>query len=145
MKKSIFFGLMILVFIGSQSICAQEMVAKKYENPQWYNIVHIDYHSGTYSKALGIIDKYYRKASEKAGTNMPAMIIELNTGPYDSMAVWHMKDGIESMNWDISPDNIKWREALNEIAGGKDKADEIIKEYQSYVASSTNSIGRLRE
>lgn len=36
-----------------------------------------------------------------------------------------MKGGIEEMNWEVSPDNVKWMTALNEIAGGGDKAKAI--------------------
>lgn len=132
-----------LVFV-SQGLNAQEMTAKKYDDPQWYNVVHIDYKAGNYNKARKIVADYFMKASENAGTPGPVMVLELNSGKYDIMAVWHMKEGIESMNWDISPDNIKWRNALNELAGSPEKAGEILKEYQSYIASSSNEIARLR-
>lgn len=123
---------------------SQEMTAKKYDDPQWYNIVYVDYLPGKYSKAMNIIDTYFRPATDQANTNAPKMLIELNSGPYDVMVVWHMKDGLEGMNWEVSPDNIKWRSALNSIAGGADKAGEILQDYEACIASSSNTIGRLR-
>ncbi len=137
-------GLAVCVLFGMQDLQGQEMTAKKYENPQWYNVVYVDYKPGTYNKAMSIITDYFMKASEQAGTPQPVMAFELNSGSYDNMMVWHMKDGIESMNWDVSPDNIKWRAALNEIAGSAEKAGELLKDYQSCIASSSNTIARLR-
>lgn len=144
MKTNFLICLICFAFVGSSILYSQEMTAKKYEDPQWYNIVYIDYLPGKYNKAMSIIEEYYRPASEKANTNSPKMLIELNSGPYDVMVVWHMKEGLESMNWEVSPDNVKWRAALNEIAGGADKAGEILNEYSACIASSNNTIGRLR-
>ncbi len=135
--------LILCVLFSIKGLYAQEMEAKKFDDPQWYNIVHVDYQPGKFDKARAIIRDYFKPASVKAGTPTPVMVLALNSGPYDLMTVWHMKDGIESMNWEISPDNIKWRMALNEIAGSAEKATEIQQEYQSYIVSSSNSIGRL--
>jgi len=143
MKSIKILSLGLILIMGMQGLVAQETTAKKYDNPQWYNIVHVDYLPGKYNKARKIISDYHKKASTMAGTPGPVMILEMNSGSYDIMTVWHMKDGIESLNWVTSPDNIKWRKAMNEIAGSSEKADKIIKEYQSYIASSSNSIGRL--
>ncbi len=144
MKTIKMLSLGICLVFGFQGMFAQEMTAKKYDNPQWYNIVYVDYLPGKYNKARAIIQDYFIKASEQAGTPGPVMVLEMNSGPYDIMALWHMKDGIESMNWEVSPNDVKWRKALNEIAGSAEKASEIQKEYQSYIASSSNSIGRIR-
>lgn len=144
MKSKQFIALLCCTFFAASLMYSQEMTAKKYDDPQWYNIVYIDYLPGKYNKAMNIIDTYFRPATEKGGTNAPKMLIELNSGPYDVMVVWHMKEGLNGMNWEVSPDNIKWRAALNDIAGGVDKAGEILDEYQSCIASSNNTIGRLR-
>ncbi|UJH67770.1 hypothetical protein [Allomuricauda sp. SCSIO 65647] len=144
MKSIKIIGLGICLLFGVQDLLSQEMASKKYDNPQWYNIVYVDYKPGTYDKAQSIIQDYFIKASEKAGTPQPVMALELNSGSYDSMLLWHMKEGVEGMNWDISPDDVKWRTALNEIAGSAEKASEILKDYQSCIASSSNTIARLR-
>ena len=128
MKRLLLLPMIILVamFIKPVSTQAQaDMVAKKYENPRWKNVVLIDYKPGKFNRARQIIMDYYVKANEKAGVSGPSLVVELHTGSWDMMAVWDMKEGIESMNWDVSPDNVKWREALNEIAGGADKAQAI--------------------
>lgn len=144
MKKLLLICILLGCFAGLDKVCAQEMSAKKYENPQWYNIVFIDYKPGMYDKAQKIIRDYFIKASEKAGTSGPSMVLVLHSGPFDQMALWSMEGGIEDMNWDVSPDNVKWRNALNDLAGGADKAGKIIEDYQACIASSRNAIGRVR-
>ncbi len=57
----------------------------------------------------------------------------MTTGDYDLLVIWHMKGGINDMTWDTSPDNIAWRSALDELSGGKEKAQKIIEQYRSYI------------
>ena len=127
-------------FIQAQS----DATPKKYENPEWKNVVLIDYKPGKSGRAREIIQEYFIKANEMSGVSGPSLVVELETGGWDTMAVWDMKDGIESMNWDVSPDNIKWQKALNEIAGGAEKARAIQEEYSSCVAHTENHLGRKR-
>lgn len=131
-------ALITLFFMNNTS--AQE--AKKYENPEWYQFVYVDYHPGMMGEARDIIQNYYKKAAAKAGTPVPVMEISLAAGEYDMLVVWKMADGVESLNWQTSPNQVKWRKALNEVAGGEDKAMEILKKYQSCVSSSSSNMGR---
>ena len=120
-----------------------DIQGKKYDNPQWKRVVLIDYKSGMSGPARELINKYHKKATEVAGTPGPEMILELHSGEYDLMAIWAMEGGIEDMNWDISPNGIKWRKAMNELAGGAEKATAIMKEYSSMVNKSTSYIAKL--
>lgn len=138
---SCLFGLLIL----PSDLSAQEMEPKRMENTDWKNIVYVDFHPGKRGRALEIIDNHYMKAAEKAGTSTPQMRVEFATGEWDMMIVWHMKEGVESMTWELSPDNIAWRKALNEQEGGKEKADELMAEYQSLIAHSKNEIGMVKK
>lgn len=141
MRTTLFIFASALFFICSVSdLSAQE--AKKYDNPQWQNVVFVNYYPGKTGKAREIIDNYYKKAAAKAGTPTPALELSMTTGEYDYMLIWDIQGGIEALNWEISPNNIKWRQALNEIAGGKEKADAIIAEYQSYVQNGKNQLAR---
>ncbi len=131
--------------ICSINLQAQEEApkAKKYDNPEWKRVVYVDYHSGKMGKAMGIINDYYRKAAKKAGTPMPSMTAVMETGEYDLMIIWDMQDGVEDLNWDISPGNIKWRTALIEVCGGKEKADEIMAEYSACISSGKSELIRV--
>lgn len=134
-------GLLVIFF--SANLSAQEAPKPtKHDNPEWKWVVHVDYHSGKAGKAMDIIRDYYMKAQKKAGTPAPELIAVLETGQYDLMIIWNMTNGVEDLNWKISPNNIKWRAALNEVAGSKEKADEILAEYQTYVNSSKSELIR---
>lgn len=119
----------------------QEIKAKKFDNPQWKQIVFIKYIAGKLNRAKEIIHNYFEKASQKAGTPGPA-IITMTTGEWDLMFIWEMKDGIEELNWETKPNDIKWITALNELAGGSEKAKVILDEYSSYILNETTYIGR---
>ena len=58
------------------------------------------------------------------------------------MVVWDMKGGIEEMNWETSPNDIKWMTAMNDIAGGSDKAKMIMDEFSSLIIRETSYIGK---
>ncbi|MBL7472677.1 hypothetical protein [Robertkochia sediminum] len=119
---------------------AQE--AEKYENPEWYSFVYVDYHPGMMGEARNIIDNYFKKASAQAGTPIPVMEISLAAGEYDMLIVWKMEDGVEGMNWKTSPSQVKWRAAMNELAGGEDQAKEIMENYRKCIRSSSSNMGR---
>jgi hypothetical protein len=135
------------VLICSFNLQAQEEVpkAKKYDNPEWKRVVYVDYHNGKMGTAMKIIKKYYSPAGEKAGTPAPSLMAIMETGEYDLMIVWDMQDGVESLNWDISPNNIKWAKALEEVAGSKEKAQELRDKYSACVRSSTSELVRVAD
>ena len=134
----------VLMAMPSMTNAQDTMSPKKYVNPQWKRVVMIDYKPGKNARAREIIMEYFVKANEKSGVPGPSLVVEFQTGSWDTMAVWDMQEGVESMNWDVSPDNIKWFKALSEICGGDDKARAIQEEYSSCVARSSSEIGRLR-
>ena len=142
-KLSIYLLTGVLIFVSVSVSAQEERVAKKYDNPEWKNVFLIDYKSGKMERAREIIREYYAPATEKAGTSGPQMVMVLHSGEYDLMVIWAMEGGIEDMNWDINPNNIKWRNALIEIAGGKEEARKIMDEYSSCINRSTNYIARV--
>ncbi|MEL7532139.1 MAG: hypothetical protein AAFN10_12555 [Bacteroidota bacterium] len=142
MKKVIFntlaflgFGLFLL-----PSTYAQEGV--KRDNPQWKRVVMLDFKAGKENRAIEIIDDYFKVASEKASTPGPEVMVDFQTGSWDRMAIWGM-DGIESMNWALSPDNQKWWAALTELAGGEEKAEALWAEYQACIARSSSELALM--
>ena len=135
----------VLLALTPEMSYSQDMAPKKMENPEWKRVVHVDYKAGKDSRALEIIDEYFRKAAVKAGTPQPQAAIRMNTGKYDLVLIWAMSGGVDDMNWEVSPNNAKWRTALNEVAGGADKAQEILDEYSSLIASSSSEVGFQRK
>jgi hypothetical protein len=111
------------------------------EDAKYVSTTVIKFKPGKRERAMEIIAEYFVKASEKAGTAGPMLVIHMQTGSWDIAAVWELEGGTADLQWYRSPDNIKWREALNEIAGGEDEGAAILKEYGSSVADSLSNIG----
>lgn len=136
---SLLLAAMATVFVFTT---AEAQEPEKYENPEWYSFVYVDYHPGMTGEARDIINNYFKKASDMAGTPKPVMEISLATGEYDMLIVWKMDGGVEGMNWKTSPNQIKWRQAMNEVAGGEEKANELMAKYRNCIRSSTSNMGR---
>ena len=101
----------------------------------------LKFKSGKRERALEIIAEYFMKATEKAGTQGPLMVIHMQSGRWDLAAVWKLQGGTADLEWYRSPRDIKWREALTEIAGGEDEAAAIMKEWSGSIADSMRNIG----
>lgn len=140
MKRLSFVLTALLTFCFISSGFSQE--AKKYDNPEWYNFVYVDYHPGMMGEARDIIDNYFKKASAQAGTPTPVMEISLAAGEYDMLVVWKMEEGVESLNWQTSPSQAKWRKAMDELAGGTEEAQKIMEKYRKCVRASSSNMGR---
>ncbi|MDX1373013.1 MAG: hypothetical protein R3321_11115, partial [Nitrososphaeraceae archaeon] len=99
------FTAVLCLFLSHFSFGQNE--GKKYENPQWKQIVYIKYEPGKFGEAMKIVKDYYMEAGKKAGTPSPEMMLEMKSGEWDLMIVWHMKGGIADMDWEVSPDGDK--------------------------------------
>jgi hypothetical protein len=105
-----------------------QIQGKKYDNPQWKRVELIEFRHDKMDRVREIIKDYFIKAADKGGSRQPASILEMTTGEWNMMLVWNMKDGLEEMNWETNPDDMKWITAMNEIAGSADKAKAILDE-----------------
>ena len=93
------------------------MQGKKYDNPQWKTVEMLECKHDKMDRVREIIKDYFIKAAEKAGSRKPAMILEPATGEWNVIIVWNMKEGLEQLNWETNPDDIKWMTAMSGIAG----------------------------
>jgi hypothetical protein len=119
-----------------------QMQGKKYDNPKWKTVEMLEVKHGKMDRVREIISNYFIKAANKAGSRQPAMILEPATGEWNMILVWDMKEGIEELNWEVRPDDVKWMAAMNEIAGSADKAKTILDEWSSLVVRSTSYLCR---
>lgn len=145
MKKQIVYSMLFFFsfFLTFYTVQAQqEMKAKKYDNPKWLTVVFIKFSENKYSRAKEIITNYFEKAGQKAGTPSPSLVLDIMSGEWDMMLTWDMKNGIDEMNWETSPDDVKWMKAMGEILGGPDKAKAILDEYTSLISRSTRYIAK---
>ena len=101
----------------------------------------IKFKAGKRERAMEIIAEYFMKATEKAGTPSPMMVIHMQTGRWDLAAIWELEGGTADLEWYRSPNNVKWNEALEEIAGGEEEAGAIMKEWTGSIADSMSNVG----
>ena len=110
------------------------------ENADYVNIILVDIKPGKRDRAEEIISDYFEKASEAAGTPQP-VLVHLQTGSWDFLVAWPMKDGPVQLTYTATPEGKKWFAALSEMTGGEEQAQALWDEYQSLIARSTSMIG----
>jgi hypothetical protein len=135
-----------LVFIVSLVIGA--LLAAHAEEPKtaqkskvvWHTITIVDYKPGTNETALAIIQKF-ESASKTAGTSSPD-IHWLESGKYDLVITWKLKDGPADLKGKWSPDGEAWWNALVAQEGSEEAAAKLQAEYNELIESSVTSVAR---
>ena len=111
------------------------------DDARYVSVTNIMFRPGKRERALEIVSEYFKPASEKAGTPGPLLVIHHQTGKWDVTAIWELEGGMADLEWYRSPDNIKWRAAFNELAGGEEEAGALLQEYIASVAESETNVG----
>ena len=106
----------------------------------YLSITFVDYKAGKRSEALQIIGEHFQPAGKKAGVRGP-VAIHFQTGEWDAAFHWRLEGGMADLEWFISPDNVKWMEALAEQEGGKEAAEALLAKYRSMIARSRTEVG----
>ncbi|HKJ48996.1 MAG TPA: hypothetical protein VJ973_07895 [Christiangramia sp.] len=135
-----FFAIAVFLMAGSYSF-GQEMKAEKYDNPEWVSIAYIKFKPMKKDPAMSIIENYFAKADQDAGIKAPTAY-HLSYGEYDMMVIWEMEEGVEMLNYKMTPDDVKWMNSMAKVAGGQDKAMEKIEEFSAYVEKWDTSLAR---
>ncbi len=138
MKKFII-SLSLILTISSFMINAEELKAKKLENVQFLSMSFTDFKPGKADRAMEIIRDHYFPASKEAGTPVP-YIVRLQSGEWDMVTAWSLKNGYSSMEWELTEDGVKWMKAFVKREG-EDKSKEIREEFNSLVQRSNHVIG----
>jgi hypothetical protein len=136
-------GLAVLgLFLLTAPAQAQEEgpEAQRLEGVTWNSVVLIDFKAGEEDRAMEIASNNFIAASKKAGTQVPR-VIDLQTGPWDTMLVWTMEDGPSEMTWETSPEQVKHQKTMMEMVGGKKEMEKTWEEYTSLINRSTSFIG----
>lgn len=107
----------------------------------WWRVNLIKFKPGNGERIGEIIDMF-DAADKAAGVDSP-IVMHMNTGPWDMAVFFEMKHGIQQMGWKSTPEGDKWDKAFEEMVGGKEEAQKIFDEFQSYVADEQNQIGHI--
>jgi len=141
MRQFKYFFLAIAILFSSQLLSAQEMKAKKMDNPVWVKMAFIKFHPGKMDKAKTIVNEYFSKADKNAGITSPTSY-SMTTGSYDMVVIWELEEGIETLNYEISPNDVKWIGELSKLTGGQEMAMEKLDEFYSYLSDWKTEIAR---
>jgi len=141
MKPIKYLFLAIAFLFSSQFLSAQEMKAKKFDNPVWVRMAFIKFEPGKMDKAKKIIKDYFAKADENAGITKPTAY-SMSTGTYDMVVIWELEEGLETLNYEMTPNDVKWIGELSSLAGSQEKAMEKLDEFYSYLADWKTEIAR---
>lgn len=122
------------------SLVAQEDPEPEKYDATWYAVVQLDFEQGKTADALDIIKNYFAPAATEAGSPLPVMVLQHQSGEWDLTLIWHMERGPAGMEWKQTPEGIASQKALRELAGGEEEAQEIGEEWQSYISRSNVTI-----
>ena len=111
------------------------------DDARYLSITYVDFKPGKRGDAMQIIDEYFVPAAEKAGTAGPILAVHFQTGKWDAAYIWEMAGGMADLEWFTSPDDIKWRAALAEIAGGEEEGAQVWQDYLATVANVQREVG----
>ena len=142
MKKPLLIVLIALL-IPTFLLAQEEQTPKKYENPEWYRVVYVKYHTGKMGEATKIVNEHYRPVAEKLGRSGPTSYDPIS-GEWDRISFFKLAEGMSGYDWEISPGGIEWNKEFTKQAGGQEKADEIRKQYQSCILENKIEIVRKK-
>ena len=137
----------LLAFIAplfiSALLCAhpEEPTPPSENNVMWHTITLIDYKPGTVDAAKELIQKF-ETASEKAGIPSP-VIYWFESGKYDLVVTWKLKDGPAELQGKWNPDGETWWNALVAQEGSEEAASQLQANYNDLIASSVTNVSRI--
>ncbi|NVE94295.1 hypothetical protein [Altererythrobacter lutimaris] len=118
-----------------------EKAERKLAEVTWYRISMIKWKHGKGDRAHEIIDMY-EKVDAALGSD-DVIDLHMNTGEWNSIVAFKMKDGIQSMAYQPTGEPDPWDVEFAKQVGGEEKAKEIHAEFQSLIAVEERHIGHI--
>lgn len=106
----------------------------------WHSVTVIDFKPGTLDNVKTLIHKF-EAASETSGTDLP-QIYWFESGKYDLVITWKLKNGEADFQGNWSPYGKTWWNALVQQEGSVEAARKLQSDYNDQVASSVTNIAR---
>jgi len=106
----------------------------------YLSVTFVSYKEGKAGEAYGIINNHFRPAAQAAELRRP-VIVHFQTGPYDAAIHFRMEGGMSDLEWQRSPNNIKFRAALVKQEGSEAAAEAVFDRYDALIARSVTSVG----
>ncbi|MBZ9730829.1 hypothetical protein LB467_14125 [Salegentibacter sp. JZCK2] len=136
------FTFIVIALLSCNVLLAQNPENDPVDSSDLYQIEYYKFTSDKTEEAKNIIDNYFRLAHKLAGIPSPVMEMQLTSEDYNYMAVWKLPIGKDHLNWQSSPANQDWYNALLTVAGSQEKAKMIIEKYDSFISASKTEFAR---
>lgn len=107
----------------------------------WYRINMIKWKHGKGDRAHEIIDMF-EKVDIALGRN-DVIDLHMNTGEWNSIVAFKMKEGIQGMAYQRTGEPDEWDIEFAKQVGGEEKAKELMAEFESLIAVEERHIGHI--
>ncbi len=139
MRKSLMIAAAVAALCVPASLSAQAMQPERIENVTWHMVEMIKFHPGKRGRAMEIIENYFAAADRDLGET-GVTDLHFDTGEWDVIVAFPLSGGPSDLTWATSPDDIKWMNALAARAGGMDKAQALLTEWDTLVAQRQQNV-----
>ena len=138
--KKIFILIAPLLLCGVLSLHSEDPTPSRKTEVVWHTVTLIDYKPGTIDAAKALIEKF-EAASETAQCVLPETLW-LESGKYDLVLTWKLKDGPADLQDTWSPEGDTWWKALVAQEGSEEAARKLQTDYNALIANSVTSVAR---
>jgi len=126
------FVLAAAMLAGSSPEKGGKVEPVKRENVTWHYMVSLDFVPGEYEAAVELIHKHFMPAG-KAANLETGMVFMCATGEWDMTMIFPLPHGPGELEWEVSPDDARWINALAERMGGMEKAEKALKKFGAMI------------
>ncbi len=110
------------------------------DDARYIRVTFVSYKPGMAGRAYTILREHYAPAGEAAGLEGP-VAIHFQTGPFDAAYHWRLENGMSDMEWQRSPNQVKFRAAMAELEGSEEAAQAVRDSYNATIARTVTTIG----
>ena len=110
------------------------------DDARYVRVTFVSYKPGMAGRAYTILREHYAPAGEAAGTPGP-ITVHFQTGPFDAAYHWQLENGMSDMEWQSSPNQVKFRAAMAEMEGSEAAAQAVRDSYNATIARTVTTIG----
>ena len=119
---------------------AQTIEARRIADAQYVRIEMIKFRPGGEDRAFELEERYLTPAWAASGLT-PPLELHTQTGPWDRIYVHLLRGGLADVEWQVSPDRAIFLTALARVAGSRDRALEIMAEWDALVERRESTLG----
>ena len=123
-------------------VIAQELPkATKFQDAEYYTARYVKFKPGKVGEAYGIIRDHFVPVDKAIGRKVIAF--HLQTGEWDQVVFFPLKEGPSELEWITSPTGEKWWAAFAKQEGGAENARELWQKFLGLVAHTKEEIAHI--